>query len=291
MSKLLRTMLYVPGNNPSMIIDAALYKSDALMFDLEDAISVNEKDAARNLVFHGLTHLEFAPETTVVRINGLDTPYGEADIQRMVEAGVWAIRLPKTESAQDVIDVEARIAHWEARCGRTVGITRMMAAIESPRGIMNAVEIACASQRLIGIAIGAEDYVTNLRTERTPGGTELLFARCQLLNAARTAGIAALDTVYSDVNNEEGFRAEVAHIKSLGFDGKSVINPKQIPIVHEMYAPTAQEIEKAKKVIRGIREAEAAGSGVIAVDGKMVDKPIVERAQRVLVLAGVQEVQ
>lgn len=161
----------------------------------------------------------------------------------------------------------------------------MMAAIESAEGVLNAVEIAKASDRLIGIALGAEDYVTNMHTKRSPEGQELLFARSMILHSARNAGIAALDTVYSDVNNEEGLQHEVETIKQLGFDGKSVINPRQIPIVNRIFAPTEDEIEDAMNVIHAIEEAEEKGSGVIALNGKMIDKPIVERAERVLSLA------
>ncbi len=161
----------------------------------------------------------------------------------------------------------------------------MMAAIESAEGALNAPSIATASKRLIGIAIGAEDYVTDLKTTRSPEGVELLYGRSMVLLAARAAGIAALDTVYSDVNNEEGFRKEVELIKQLGFDGKSVINPRQIEPVHEIFTPTAKEIEKALAVLAAIEEAKAKGSGVISLNGKMIDKPIVERAERVLTIA------
>lgn len=161
----------------------------------------------------------------------------------------------------------------------------MMAAIESAGGVLNAREIAQSSDRLVGIAIGAENYVTSMKTTRSPEVIELLFARSQILHAAREAGIAAIDTVYSDVDNEEGLRAEVEHIKQLGFDGKSVINPRQIPIVNSIYAPTEAEIKNAKEVIWAIEEAESKGSGVIALDGQMIDKPIVERAERVIALA------
>ncbi|HEP4845363.1 TPA: HpcH/HpaI aldolase/citrate lyase family protein [Streptococcus pyogenes] len=161
----------------------------------------------------------------------------------------------------------------------------MMAAIESAEGVLNAREIAKASKRLIGIALGAEDYVTNMKTRRYPDGQELFFARSMILHAARAAGIAAIDTVYSDVNNTEGFQNEVRMIKQLGFDGKSVINPRQIPLVNEIYTPTEKEIDHSKQVIWAIREAESKGSGVISLNGKMVDKPIVERAERVIALA------
>lgn len=160
----------------------------------------------------------------------------------------------------------------------------MMAAVESALGIMNAFEIAKASKRLVGIAIGAEDYVTNLKTTRSKSGVELIFARSQIINAARAAGIAALDTVFSDVDDLEGFSDEVTLIKQMGFDGKSVINPRQIPIVHDIYKPTEREVQHAFAVIAAIEEAEKKGLGVISLKGKMIDKPIVERAQRILQL-------
>jgi len=166
-----------------------------------------------------------------------------------------------------------------------VGTIKLMAAIESPLGIMNAYKIATASKRLVAMAIGAEDFVTNMKTTRSSGGVELLSARGQLLLAARAAGIYALDTVYSDVNNDEGFIEEVKLIKQMGFDGKSVIHPRQIGLTHKIYEPTEKEIQHAIRVLYGIKEAESKGSGVIAVDGKMVDGPIVDRAYRVIELA------
>ncbi len=284
MERLRRTMMFVPGANAAMLRDAALYGADSVMFDLEDAVSLKEKDSARTLVHFALKTFDYSNVETVVRINGLDT-VGAQDVEAMVLAGVNVIRLPKTETAQDIIDVEAVIEKVEKENNIPVGTTKMMAAIESAEGTLNAREIALASDRLIGIALGAEDYVTNMKTKRHPDGQELFFARSYILHAARTAGIAAIDTVYSDVNNMEGFADEVRLIKQLGFDGKSVINPRQIPVVNGIYAPTEKEIQNAKEVIWAIREAEEKGSGVIALNGKMIDKPIVERAERVIALA------
>ncbi|MDT2829332.1 citrate (pro-3S)-lyase subunit beta [Vagococcus carniphilus] len=284
MERLRRTMMFVPGANAAMLRDAALYGADSVMFDLEDAVSLKEKDSARTLVHFALKTFDYSNVETVVRINGLDT-VGAQDVEAMVLAGVNVIRLPKTETAQDIIDVEAVIEKVEKENNIPLGRTKMMAAIESAEGTLNAREIALASDRLIGIALGAEDYVTNMKTKRHPDGQELFFARSYILHAARAAGIAAIDTVYSDVNNMEGFADEVRRIKQLGFDGKSVINPRQIPVVNDIYAPTEKEIQHAKEVIWAIREAEEKGSGVIALNGKMIDKPIVERAERVIALA------
>lgn len=284
MERLRRTMMFVPGANAAMLRDAPLYGADSIMFDLEDAVSLKEKDSARTLVHFALKTFDYSNVETVVRINSLEAG-GAQDVEAMVLAGVEVIRLPKTETAQDILDVDAVITSVEKDNQIPVGTTKMMAAIESAEGVLNAREIAKASERLIVIALGAEDYVTNMKTKRYPDGQELSFARNMILHAARAAGIAAIDTVYSDVDNVEGFQNEVQQIKQLGFDGKSVINPRQIPLVNAIYTPTDKEIQNAKEVIWGIREAEAKGSGVISVNGKMVDKPIVERAQRVIALA------
>lgn len=284
MERLRRTMMFVPGANAAMLRDAPLFGADSIMFDLEDSVSLKEKDTSRALVHFALKTFDYSSVETVVRVNGLDS-CGALDIEAVVLAGVNVIRLPKTETAQDIVDVEAVIERVECENSIEVGRTRMMAAIESAEGVLNAREIAKASKRLIGIALGAEDYVTNMKTRRYPDGQELFFARSMILHAARAAGIAAIDTVYSDVNNTEGFQNEVRMIKQLGFDGKSVINPRQIPLVNEIYTPTEKEIDHSKQVIWAIREAESKGSGVISLNGKMVDKPIVERAERVIALA------
>jgi len=285
MKQLRRTMLYVPGNNPGMIRDAGIYDADCIMFDLEDSVSVAEKDSARFLVYEMLRTMEYPGKELIVRVNALDTRTGIDDLEAMVRTRKVAIRLPKTECAQDVVFCDRQIERIEKENGIPTGSTRMMAAVESAKGVLNCKEIALASKRLIGIAIGAEDYVTDLKTNRSPEGIELLFGRSMVLLAARAAGIDAIDTVYSDVNNEEGFRKEVALVKQLGFDGKSIINPRQIKPVHEIYTPTEKEIEKSLAIMEAIEEAHRKGSGVIALNGKMIDKPVVARAQHVLDLA------
>lgn len=288
MNRLRRTMLFVPGNNPSMIRDAGIYEADAIMFDLEDAVSINEKDSARFLVFQALATLDYPGKELVVRVNDPRTQTGRDDLEAIVSTGKAVIRLPKTECAADVTYCADIIGEIEKKIGVEPGSTRMMAAIESAAGVLNAKEIAFASKRLTGIALGAEDYVTDLKTSRSADGVELYFGRSMVLLAARAAGIAALDTVFSNVNDEEGLRREAALIKQMGFDGKSVINPRQIKIIHEIFTPTKEEIENAAAVINAIREAEKNGSGVISLKGKMVDKPIVERAQRTLDIARAQ---
>jgi len=277
-------MMFVPGNNPGMMVDAHIYGADSIMLDLEDSVTMAEKDSARLLVYNALKSVDYGDTEMVVRINPLNTPYGKKDVKAVVAAGVDVIRMPKTETADEVREVEAEIERVESELG-CVGRTKIMAAIESALGVVNAYSIATASKRMMGIALGAEDYCANLKTQRTPEGTELLLARQTIVVAARAAGIDALDTVYSNLNDMESFRREVELIKALGFDGKSIINPRQIDIVNAVFAPSQKAIDKARTIIAAIKEAERKGSGVIAVNGKMVDKPVVLRAQRTIDLA------
>ncbi|HFI9556005.1 TPA: aldolase/citrate lyase family protein [Yersinia enterocolitica] len=280
-NRMRRSMLFVPGANAAMVSNAFIYQSDALMFDLEDSVILREKDAARRLVYHALQHPLYQDVETIVRVNALDSAYGLADLEAVVRGGTDIVRLPKTDNAKDVEDMAREISHIESECGRELGSTGLLAAIESAQGITQALAIAQASPRLMGIALGAEDYVRNLRTERSPEGIELLFARCSILQAARAVGIQAFDTVYSDANNEAGFLQEAALIKQLGFDGKSLINPRQIELLHNLYAPTEKEARHAQSVVDAAA-AEAEGRGVVSLNGKMVDSPVIERARLVL---------
>ena len=248
-NRMRRSMLFVPGANAAMVSNAFIYQADALMFDLEDSVILREKDAARRLVYHALQHPLYQGVETIVRVNALDSAYGLADLEAVVRGGADIVRLPKTDNAKDVEDMAREISRIESECGREVGSTGLLAAIESAQGITQALAIAQASPRLMGIALGAEDYVRNLRTERSPEGIELLFARCSILQAARAVGIQAFDTVYSDANNEAGFLQEAALIKQLGFDGKSLINPRQIELLHNLYAPTEKEVRHAQAVV------------------------------------------
>ena len=283
--RLRRTMMFVPGNNPSMMQDAHIYGADSIMLDLEDSVTMAEKDAARMLVYNALKTINYGGTETVVRINPLNTPYGVKDIEAVVRAGAQVIRMPKTETAEEVLEVEREIARVEKEIGVPAGKTLIMAAIEGALGVVNAYKIAVASPRMMGIALGAEDYCANLKTNRTKEGAELLLARETIVVAARAAGIDALDTVFSDLSDIEGFENEVRFIKTLGFDGKSIINPRQIEVVNRVFAPNEKEILKARNVLLAIEEAKAKGSGVISLNGKMVDKPVVIRAERTIQMA------
>lgn len=276
--------MFIPGNKPGMMADACIYGPDSIMLDLEDSVTLAEKDAARLLVYHALRSVDFGGVEMVVRINPLNTPYGKKDVEAVVKGGTDVIRMPKTETADEVRELEAEVLKVETELG-CPGRTKLMAAIESALGVVNAFDIAKASPRMMGIALGAEDYTANLKTSRTAEGTELQLARQTIVVAARAAGIACFDTVFSNLEDMEGFRREVEFVKALGFDGKSIINPRQIEIVNEVFTPSAKDIEKALLVIAAIREARSKGSGVISVNGKMVDRPVVIRAERTIALA------
>lgn len=276
-----RSMLFIPGSNAAMLSTAYIYGADAIMFDLEDGVALREKDTARLLVMHTLRSGLYAGIETVVRINPLDTPFGRLDLEAAVRAGAQVIRLPKTETAQDILDLEAAVEEIERACGREIGSTKLMAAIESAAGVVNAVAIATASPRLVSIALAGFDYVIDMRTTRGDG-SELFYARCAVLHAARVAGIACYDVVFGDVDDEEGFLAEVDVIKRLGYDGKSLVNPRQIDLLHNAYAPTQAELDRARLVVEAAEHAAAEGLGVVSLGGKMIDAPIIEAARRTI---------
>lgn len=288
--KLRRSMLFVPGNNPGIIRDVHIYKPDSVMFDLEDAIAITEKDSARFLLHNMLKEFSgFYKELgieTVVRINGLATQFWKDDLKSVVTAGVEVIRIPMTESVDDVMCVDLEIEKIERESGMEVGSTKIMVAIETALGVMNSFSIAKSpTNRLIGMALSGEDFVTSMKTTRTPEGDELYVARGMIAMAGRACGLEILDTVYSDIHNDEGFLKEANLIKRMGFGGKSLIHPKQIELIHDVYTPSDKEIAKAIKIVDATKEAVEQNLGVFTVDGKMVDKPIIERAERTLELA------
>lgn len=283
--RLRRSMMFVPGNNPAMIIDAPVFRPDSIILDLEDAVSVNQKDAARDLVVQALRTIDFDQSETVVRINGRHTPYAEDDIRALVPAKPDVLRLAMTEHPEDIAWADQVITEVEAQHGIETGTVKLMAAIETARGVLNAKEIATSSKRLVAMSFGAEDFTNSIHSERTPEGQELFVARAITVLAARAAGIDPIDTVYSRVNDDEGFMADALRARQMGFAGKSCIHPRQVRLVHEVFRPTADEIQRAKAVVAAIQEAEKRGSGVISVDGRMVDAPIVDKAQYVLRLA------
>ena len=283
--RLRRTMMFLNAQKPGLIKDPYIYKPDSIMLDLEDAVAENQKDAARFSLYHALKEINYIGCERVVRINGLDTPYWEEDIHCAVAGGCDAIRIPKTESALDVQRVEAVVEECEKKYGIPEGHTLIMAAIESARGVMKALDICEASERLFGIALSGGDYTKDLQTHITGTGLELMGARQNMIIAARAAGVQCFDTVYTNLDDMEGFRHDVETIHLMGFDGKSIINPRQINIVHEIFTPTQKDIIFAEKVVKEIDEKKALGIGVFTVDGKMIDIAFYDGAKRTIELA------
>ena len=283
--RLRRSMMFLNAQKPGLIKDPYVYGPDSIMLDLEDAVAMKEKDAARFSLYHALQEIDYRGVERVVRINGLDSDLWEEDILCSVAGGCDSIRIPKTETAEDVKKVEAVVEEAEKRFGREPGSVLIMAALESAKGVLNALEICQASPRLFGIALSGGDYTKDLQTVITGTGVELMGARQHMIIAARAAGVQCFDTVWTNLNDMEGFRKDVQTIKALGFDGKSIINPRQIPIVHEIYTPTQKEIIFAEKVVREIDEKSAQGIGVFTVDGKMIDIAFYDGAKRTLMLA------
>lgn len=283
--RLRRTMMFLNCQKPGLIKDPYIYRPDSIMLDLEDAVSINQKDTARLSLYHALREIDYRGVERVVRINGLDTDFWREDIRACVAGGADAIRIAKTERAQDVRIVEEYVEQAEIEFGRPKGSTLLMAAIESARGVTNALEICEASERLFGIALSGGDYTKDLQTTITKTGVELAGARQLMVIAARAAGVQVFDTVFTDLDDMEGFRKEVELDKMMGFDGKSLINPRQIAIVHDVYTPNEKQIIFAKKVVSEIEEKQAQGIGVFTVDGKMIDMAFYDGAKRTLALA------
>ena len=283
--RLRRSMMFLNAQKPGLIKDPYIYGADSIMLDLEDAVAENQKDAARYSLYHALQEIDYRSTERVVRINGLDTPHWQEDIRVCVAGGADTIRIAKTECAQDVKTVEEHVLAAEREFGRPEGSTLLMAALESCKGVLNALEVCQASERLIGIALSGGDYTKDLQTVITGTGVELMGARQHMIMAARAAGVQCFDTVFTNLDAMDVFEEEVRMIKMMGFDGKSLVNPRQISIVHEIFTPTQKEIIFAEKVVREIDEKKAQGIGVFTVDGKMIDIAFYDGAKRTIDLA------
>lgn len=277
-----RSMLFLPGNAPKMIINGNYLGSDAVIFDLEDAVAPDQKDAARLLVRNVLDALEFDRVETIVRINSIDTPYWQKDLEAIVPCRPNIIMLPKTGTARDVEVVDDYLTALEERLGMEAGTVRLMPLIETALGIENAYFIASARKRVVALFLGAEDLTADLRCKRTKEGREIDYARSRMVNAARAAGVDVYDTPFTDVNDDEGILADAAYAKSLGFTGKASISPRHITAINTVFSPTKADIAYAYEVMDAIAEAKAQGKGAIALRGKMIDAPIVARAQQTI---------
>lgn len=283
--RLRRSMMFLNCQKPGLIKDPYIYRPDSIMLDLEDAVAENQKDAARYSLFHALQEIDYRGVERVVRINGLDTPHWKEDIRVCVAGGADTIRIAKTECAQDVLTVEEHVLAAEKEFGRPEGSTLLMAALESCKGVLNALEVCKSSDRLIGIALSGGDYTKDLQTVITGTGVELQGARQQMIIAARAAGVQCWDTVFTNLDAMDVFEEEVKMIKMMGFDGKSLVNPRQIDIVHKIFTPSQKEIIFAEKVVKEIDEKKAQGIGVFTVDGKMIDIAFYDGARRTIALA------
>ena len=274
--------LYLPGNSPSLMINAGIHKPDGIILDLEDAVAPDRKDEARYLVRNALCAIDFYGAERMVRINQGER--GLNDLDYIIPYNVNLVLLPKCEHASQVIAVNDRIAEIRKKTGPGNPVW-IMPIIESAMGVLNALQIATAAENVVSLAIGLEDYTADLGTRRTAEGTESFFARSMVVNAARAAGIQPIDSVFSDVADMEGLRQNVLRSKALGFDGMGCIHPRQITVIHEAFAPSPQEIEKAKKIVFAFHKAEEQGLGVVALGTKMIDPPVVKRALNTINLA------
>ena len=283
--RLRRSMLFLNCQKPALIRDPYVYRPDSIMLDLEDAVAENQKDAARFSLYHALRTVDYRGVERVVRINGLDTPHWQEDVRVCVAGGADVIRIPKCTCAADVQTVEEAVYRAEREFHREEGSTLLMAALQSCMGIINALEICRASERLIGIALSGGDYTKDLQTHITFTGVELNGARQQMIIAARAAGVQCFDTVFTNLDDMETFEKETELIHLMGFDGKSLVNPRQIPITHKVFTPTQKEITFAEKVVAEIDSKKSQGIGVFTVDGKMIDIAFYDGAKRVLMLA------
>jgi citrate lyase subunit beta/citryl-CoA lyase len=274
--------LYLPGNTPSLMINAGIHHPDGIILDLEDAVAPDKKYEASFVVRNALRNLDFYGTERMVRIN--QVPRGLEDLDYIVPQNVNLILVPKCESASQIHQVNERIETIKVKHG-IKGNIWLMPIIESALGVIRSYDIATAAPNVVAMAIGLEDYTADLGTKRTNEGNESFFARSQVVNACRAAGIQPIDSVFSDVGDMEGLKNNVLRSKSLGFDGMGCIHPRQIKVIHDNFAPETDEIEKAKKIVNAFFEATERGLGVVSLGTKMIDPPVVKRAQRTIDVA------
>lgn len=284
-NELMRTSMYVGGTSPVKMIQAGFYNEDCLVYDLEDSVSAGEKDAARLLVYHAVKEQRPKGKYILIRVNGLYSKELDEDLEAAVRAQPDAIRIPKVEYASEVKRVDEKITAIEKKAGLPEGGIKIWCNIESYLGVMNAQEIASASPRVVAMALGAEDFTASMNAQRTKPGWEIFYARNAVLIACRAAGISAQDAVFSDLNDEEGLKRDLEMTRTLGFDGKTCVHPRQIDTVNACFTPTAKEIRNAQRVLEALEDAARNRTGVCVLDGSMVDKPMELRARAVLAKA------
>jgi len=280
-TRLRRTRLYIPGNNPAMVQNAVVYGADSLIFDLEDSISIDEKDSARYLVRNALLSLDFNNCEVTVRINSLDTEYFIKDVEAIVPAQPDALLLPKTETFEELVRIDDIIAEIERKHELPIGSVKIMPIIESAIGVLNVEKIA-EGPRVIAIGMGGEDLTADIGAKRTKHGKELEYISSKVILACAAQKIQAIDTVFTDVNDIEGIYQATIRAIELGFQGKSVIHPSQIEHVHRAFTPSPEEFDRAKRIVKAYKDAKKKGLGVVSVDGRMVDLPVVRRSEKIL---------
>ena len=280
-----RTMLYIPGNNPAMIQQGGVYGADSILLDLEDAVAPTQKDSARILVTYLMRYNDFYNAEITVRINHLETPFGMADLEAIVPAQPDAIRVPKIETKDEILEVIKIVEDIEKKHDIKNSKMKLHPMIETALGVENAFEIAGASKRIDAITIGGQDLTADMGIINSKDGIGVDYARKRIVMAAKAYKIDALDTVFADIEDEDGLKDETRYAKKIGFTGKAVINPRQIDIIHDVFNPTEEEIRKAVRIVREFRRNKKNGIGVFAIDGKMVDAPVVTRAEKILDLA------
>jgi citrate lyase subunit beta / citryl-CoA lyase len=277
-----RSRLYVPGSEPKYFINAALHGADAIILDLEDSVHPSEKHAARLLVRNALRAVNFLQCERMVRINQL--PLGLEDLEEIVPESPDLILIPKVEAPGQVHEASQKIAEIKANYGITRPIW-LMPIVESARGIEMAYAIATASTEIVALTVGLEDYTADLGVAKTATGAESLFARQRIVNAAHAAGVQAIDSVFGDVGNLEALRTWALNSRALGFEGMGCVHPLQISVIHQAFAPTPAEIEKAQRIVAAFDEAQKQGLGVVSLGSKMIDPPVVERALKLILRA------
>lgn len=280
-----RSMLFLPGNTPNMLINGDCLGADAVIFDLEDAVSPAEKDAARILVRNTMRYMGFQTCEMIVRINSIDTDFWKDDLDAILPYKPDLILLPKTGTAEDVQTADAYMTQVEERCGLEPGSVGLMPLIETALGVECAYTIATAAKRVKALFLGAEDLTADLQCKRTKEGREISYARTRLVMAARAAGVEVYDTPFTDVNDDEGMMKDALYAKELGFSGKASISPRHVEIINQVFSPTLQDIAYAYEVREAIAQAKAQGKGAISLHGKMIDAPIVARAERTIAMA------
>lgn len=274
--------LYLPGNSPSMMINAGIHNPNGIILDLEDAVAPEKKEEARFLVRNALRAVNFYGGERMVRINQL--PKGLDDLNFIIAHHVNLILVPKCESRDQIQQIDKRIAEIKQKNEINYPVY-YMPIIESALGVEKSFEIATASDNVVALAIGLEDFTADLGVQRTNEAKESLYARSRIVNACKAAGIQPIDSVFSDVSDMEALAANVKVSKSLGFEGMGCIHPRQIAVIHENFAPEEKEIEKAKKIIVAFEEAKSKGLGVVSLGTKMIDPPVVKRAETTIELA------